>query len=72
MPRTDTLWRNYLSFNTTCRHTGSRCADLLCAEVGDFDVSAMSLGNLYLYWLLGAASGCAKRASRAASVVTSI
>jgi len=47
----------YLSFNTTFRHAGSHCADLLCAEVGDFDISSMSLGNLY--WLLGVASGCA-------------
>jgi len=57
VPRSGTLWRNYLSFNTTCRHAGTRCADLLCAEVGDFDISAMSLGSLY--WHLGAAGGCA-------------
>ena len=54
---TSTLWRNYLSFNTTCRHAGARCADLLCAEVHDFDITAMSLDNLY--WHLGAAGGCA-------------
>ena len=54
---TSTLWRNYIAFNTTCRHAGTRCADLLCAEVHDFDVTAMSLDNLY--WHLGAAGGCA-------------
>ena len=54
---TSTLWRNYLSFNTTCQHAGTRCADLLCAEVHDFDITAMSLDNLY--WHLGAAGGCA-------------